>query len=204
MTLSLRERRRRQTEREIQAATLDLARTEGGLDSVTVEAIAERAGISPRTFFNYYPHKEAAVLGRPPGFPPEALETLRTGQGALVADLKPFLEAHLAQIEDDRSTLNAIFDLGRSSGRVKLLLDRFLMERTDDLSDCLSGRLPDLPPRRHRLLAEWALRLSGDAIGHWASGESKDLSTALQRAWEDHAAVADMLFDSVPPRIRQP
>lgn len=36
---------------------------EKGLQSVTVEAIAEQAGISARTFFNYFSVKEDAILG---------------------------------------------------------------------------------------------------------------------------------------------
>ena len=41
---------------------MGLAR-EGGLAAATVEAITERAGVSRRTFFNYYPTKEDALLG---------------------------------------------------------------------------------------------------------------------------------------------
>ena len=35
----------------------------GGLEQAAVEVIAENAGASPRTFFNYFPAKEDAVLG---------------------------------------------------------------------------------------------------------------------------------------------
>ncbi len=45
-----------------------------GLAAATVNEIAERAGVSRRTFFNYYPAKEDAVLGmREPQIPPRAL-----------------------------------------------------------------------------------------------------------------------------------
>lgn len=36
---------------------------EFGLDGLTVDAIAERAGVSARTFFNYFPAKDDAILG---------------------------------------------------------------------------------------------------------------------------------------------
>lgn len=60
---SLRERKKRETLLAIHRAALDLVE-EHGFDAVTTEQIAERAGVSARTFFNYYPSKDSAVLGR--------------------------------------------------------------------------------------------------------------------------------------------
>lgn len=70
---SLRERQRLHTLHEIHAAALHLVESDG-LAAATVDAIAERAGISRRTFFNYFATKEDAVLGtRPPTVPADAL-----------------------------------------------------------------------------------------------------------------------------------
>jgi AcrR family transcriptional regulator len=60
---SLRERKRTETWTAIHEAAATLAQ-QRGLEHATVEAIAESAGVSPRTFFNYFPSKEDAVLGR--------------------------------------------------------------------------------------------------------------------------------------------
>ena len=60
----LRDRQRRKTAGEIQHATLNLVR-QYGLEHVTTEMIAEEAGVSPRTFFNYFPNKAAAMVGPP-------------------------------------------------------------------------------------------------------------------------------------------
>ncbi|MBM9468482.1 TetR family transcriptional regulator [Nakamurella leprariae] len=57
----LRERRRQATSAEISAAAFDLFERQG-VDGTTVEDIARTAGISPRTFFRYFPCKEEAVL----------------------------------------------------------------------------------------------------------------------------------------------
>ncbi|CCQ47007.1 bacterial regulatory s, tetR family protein [Pseudarthrobacter siccitolerans] len=58
----LRERKRAATRAGITAAARTLT-AERGLNGYTVEEVCERTGISRRTFFNYFPTKEDAVIG---------------------------------------------------------------------------------------------------------------------------------------------
>ncbi|OON72037.1 TetR/AcrR family transcriptional regulator [Streptomyces tsukubensis] len=60
-TMGLRERKKAATRQAVHEAALRLT-VEHGLDHVTVEAVADAAGISRRTFSNYFTTKEDAVL----------------------------------------------------------------------------------------------------------------------------------------------
>ncbi|GAA4113266.1 TetR/AcrR family transcriptional regulator [Enteractinococcus coprophilus] len=59
--LGRRQQKKRETRRAIRDAALDLA-LENGLENLTVEAIAQTAGVSSRTFFNYFSSKEDALV----------------------------------------------------------------------------------------------------------------------------------------------
>lgn len=57
----LRERKKAATRQALHDAAVRLA-TEHGLDRITVEAIADEAGVSRRTFSNYFGSKEEALM----------------------------------------------------------------------------------------------------------------------------------------------
>lgn len=68
----LRERKRRDTENRIELAAVRGA-LERGFEAVTVDEICEEAVISRSTFFNYFPSRNAAIVGRPMNvLPPDA------------------------------------------------------------------------------------------------------------------------------------
>ena len=61
----LRARKKQRRHDELVGAAQRLV-LERGLDAVTVEDICDAVGVSPRTFFNYFPSKDDAVLGLEP------------------------------------------------------------------------------------------------------------------------------------------
>jgi len=61
-TLGLRERKKRAMRASLSAIALRHA-MERGVAQVRVDDIAAEAGVSPRTFNNYFPSKEAAIVG---------------------------------------------------------------------------------------------------------------------------------------------
>ena len=90
----LRARKKQQTREGLQSAALRLT-AERGLDHVTVEDIATEADVSVRTFFNYFPTKEDAVIGVQPGWLDATLALL----AARPAGEQPFLSLRVVLME---------------------------------------------------------------------------------------------------------
>lgn len=72
----LRDRKKRATRRALRLAALRLV-IEHGLDGVTIDDVAAAAGVSTRTFFNYFDGKEHALVGNDPDLAARLAETLR-------------------------------------------------------------------------------------------------------------------------------
>ena len=105
---SLRERKKLATRRALRRVTLDLV-AERGFGHVTIEDIAAAADVSPRTFFNYFPSKEAAVFGADTERT-EALRRRLTGRDSPGETALDALRAAL--VAEARSRAEDLGDLG--------------------------------------------------------------------------------------------
>jgi AcrR family transcriptional regulator len=76
----LRERKKRATRSALKRSAVGLVAARG-LAAVTVEEIASGADVSSRTFFNYFPTKEDAVIGWDPTVLAEMIDGLRLRPG---------------------------------------------------------------------------------------------------------------------------
>lgn len=106
--LSLRDRKRAETWAALHAAAARRA-IENGLDCVNVEVVAEDAGVSSRTFFNYFACKEDAVLGlQEPSVNQEMLEDFDI-EGDLLSEVCKLMLSVLRTIQggDDSNDLRS-------------------------------------------------------------------------------------------------
>ena len=198
---SLRERKKLATRRALQRVTLDLV-AERGYSHVTVEDIAEAAEVSPRTFFNYFASKEAALLG----VDPERTENLRRRLVDEPPDKSP-LEALRHVLVDEASKLSGeLAELGGAPAdwvcRIKsALVDPHLRaaqaaHMTQVEHAVVSGLAERLgtDPRRDPypvLLASTAIGLMRAVISIWAGlGDAVALDSLTDSAFQ---ALADGL-----------
>jgi AcrR family transcriptional regulator len=142
MTSGLRERKKRATRHALHEAALRLVAARG-LDAVSVDDIADQVGVSPRTFFNYFPSKVDAILGldpdssrqqaeallaRPAGEPPvQALRAVCRAQAVEMAEDTELWPLRL-KVVDAHPALLA--NLAAAFGEAEGILSGAIAERT--------------------------------------------------------------------------
>ncbi len=108
---SLRERKKLATRQSLRRVALDLV-AERGFTHVTVDDIAEAADVSTRTFFNYFPSKEAALFGTDP----DQVNALRE-RVAHLAPGEPVLDVlRLVVVSDAQKVADELSELGGGPG----------------------------------------------------------------------------------------
>ena len=171
--------RRYRTAKKIQATAIQLA-VRDGLANVTTEAIAREAGISTRTFFNYYPYKEAAMMGPPPDYPADASEQFVAGRGTLIEDLDRLITAHLTRFLDERDLLRHILALSNTDPKLDALRNSTILSRRAQMRALLWKRCPDAKPAQIEILAAAVVAATNAATKAWASGEVDDFIAAAR------------------------
>ncbi len=80
--------------------------------------ISAEAGISPRTFFNYFLYKDAALVPQLPIIAGAAGGQFVNGKGALIDDMATYLEKVLQDVPYDRDTLVQMYQIATSNPRL--------------------------------------------------------------------------------------
>jgi len=196
--LGLRERRRRQTSADIRGAAVRLAQARGW-DKVTIEGICIQAGISTRTFFNYFPNKESAIAYGPSDLPAElAAEFVAAGPApysVVLAELITLAAYHLRDMPPEREQAVCMLDLAKTTPAVLAAflaeLERFQTQLTDIVARRQGMRSDDEVPALISALALTAVR---SGIERWSSSEPEDADDTPMPYVERAAALVNSIF----------
>jgi AcrR family transcriptional regulator len=184
---SLRDKHKNQTARALRAAALKLFATQG-YDATTTEEIAEKAGVSARTFFRYFPTKESLMFSGEHDWIQSYAEELPR-QPASLSDL----DALCAIITDNtprlvrrRQSLLLFVRSVASSRTLRGLEHDHQEENTRVLAEAIAARRGRRTPDEGcTLLAAVGLLAYRRALDIWLAGPaSADLAKVITREFK--------------------
>lgn len=186
--LGLRERKKLARREALIDATHRLVAAHG-LDAVTVEAICEEAGVSARTFFNYFETKDDAVLGHSP-WPIEtaAGETFASGgpTGHLLADLQVFINSLMTAAPIGRERLAVGLELAAKEPRLLARHLAWMEQHKGQLCVLVERRLGDRAPYSSEIVGATLLFLTHATFMRWdAAGGAGDADEHLTAVISD-------------------
>lgn len=182
----LRERKKQATRYALQRAALRLA-TARGVDQVTVEAIGEEAGVSTRTFFNYFGSKEEALVGDGAGLQHRVRAALEDAPGG---PLLPILRQALHETAVDATDTREDVLL-----RKQLLTDHpaLLPRHMANFAACeraIAEAVADhlgLDPEQElhpKLVAATVTMVARVAFQHWHGSSDSELTALIDEAFD--------------------
>ncbi|MDQ7909490.1 TetR family transcriptional regulator [Phytohabitans sp. ZYX-F-186] len=181
----LRERKKAATRQALHEAAVRLA-AEHGVEHVTVEAIADAANVSRRTFSNYFASKERALLHTDYARVGRLIELVRdrpAGEAAWTA-LTRAIEASAAENADEDPEWRARYrTLRRDPALAGELVSSYAVAERE-LAGVIAGRLPASPdaPLRARLLAAHFLAAVRVANQMWLEHPDEPLADVVRQA----------------------
>ena len=168
---SLRERKKYATRKAIEDAAWELF-TERGYAATSIDDIAERASVAPRTFFRYFPAKEDVLYGEAY----EAMAALDDAFHARPVD-EPLIDSLLAAMEHvtsrfrkDRKLMLQRFQMQREAG-VEDMGESVRLRFAKKIADLVRERLGDSPEAelRSKLVSTVLMSTNSVANDHWLS-----------------------------------
>ncbi|MGP6173593.1 TetR family transcriptional regulator [Corynebacterium sp. A21] len=167
--LSLRERRRIETETAIHNAALRLF-AEHGSQATTTDQIAELAGISTRTFFRYFETKESAAL--PSLGALESLFERLSGKIRTIEDVGPVLDVIFHSVieelnEEEASATRLFFSLLENDAAIRDAASARDAHIEELLTRKLSARLPEVDTLELRLIVATFVAQSRTVWAYW-------------------------------------
>lgn len=186
---SRREINKTATRQAIIDAALAVLRTDG-LEAVTADRVAEAAGVSRRTFFNYFSTLESALNGPTEAFVEHVLRIFETQPRDL-----PIMSAAVNALNAlaDRSLLAPVAELA-AAAHSSPQLDRLQLEAWNDcaarLVEAIAARLPGSDPLTVSVFANSIIGAGRAAFDHWIQTADGDLSDASLSRLQGHLTTA--------------
>ncbi|MCL3860258.1 TetR/AcrR family transcriptional regulator [Actinotalea sp. K2] len=184
--MGLRERKKRACREALIDASHRLV-SEHGLDAVTVEAICSEAGVSTRTFFNYFESKDDAVLAVAPWtLDPQVVETFAAGgpNGRLGADLEFLVTGLVDRPPMGGRRIACAMELARREPRLLGRQVAAFEQHHESVAQLVTRRLgPQETPARVEMLTLLVLSITRAAFVHWEAegqhGQVRDVVPAV-------------------------
>ena len=196
--IGLRERRRRQTSADIRDAAVRLALARG-FDKVTIDEICTEAGISTRTFFNYFPNKESAIAYGPSDIPPELVADFVVAGPApysvVLAELITLAAHHLRDVPPPREQAAHMLELAKTNPAVLAAFLADLERFQHQLTDIIVRRQAMHPDdEMAALISALALTAVRSGLEKWASGVPEDPEDTPMPYVERAASLVNSIF----------
>lgn len=183
--MDLRQRRKIDTTRLIHEAAVQLAR-DRGVQSVTIEAICEAAGISQRTFFNYFPFKEAVFVFPPPPLPEDAVARFAAGKDEdFMPDLIDLLVAQATEMGKTRWIGPLMREIAEAHPRLMPLQMAEFQKFEAQLQGLIAGRLGAAPDDlRAMAVAGAVIGVNRITFDRWRDDEGADIPARVRESLE--------------------
>jgi AcrR family transcriptional regulator len=171
-TPSRREKHKSRTRQALRQAALELFAAQG-FDTTTTEEIAERAGVSVRTFFRYFPTKELVLFfGRYDAIQsfaagllsqPESASDVEAMRAAFMASAPEFADRRKALVLYEKAVASSATLRGREHDRQ--------IEDVETIGQAIASRRGlAKPDERCSLMAAVGLLAYRRALGRWLAG----------------------------------
>jgi AcrR family transcriptional regulator len=171
----LRERKKQATRQALHDAALRLT-LERGLEHLTVEEISAAAGVSPRTFFNYFPGKEQAIIGDDLfGVEPQQVTRIMASATTVLDGMQDIALTVAADAVTRREQVLLRWQLMK---RYPALITRMfarLEEFTTVVASAVAARLGTAPDDAYpQLMAAMTITGIRVAVQRWTAGQGED------------------------------
>jgi AcrR family transcriptional regulator len=189
--VGLRERKKDASRRAMAEAALSLL-AERGYDDVTVADIAERAGVSRRTFSNYFAGKAECVLAVTEGWLDDVLDAVRTAPPDRPLD--DVLCAALDRVATDLSQRwERLFVIMQGAPELEAMAGAMDAAIAARLCSAIAGRL-GMPADdvRIRMFAAYALLAGRQCVADWVAAGRPSGIASFHRQLELALSIIDL------------